>query len=249
MLHGLFGEGENLRGLARGLESRYRCVLVDLPNHGDSPHIDFTDYPGMADTVAATIKDLRPAAAPCFVLGHSMGGKVAMQLALRHPDLVRALVVLDIAPRRYEPSHTEILDALDALALDTISSRSDADRALSDAIPSAAVRSFLLKNLVRGEAGMRWKLNVHGLKENYAAILSWDAEGSYRGPALFIGGTRSDYLRPDRDRSLITDHFPDAEIAMIEGAGHWIHADRQDDVIERVRAFLAAHDAGASDAS
>ncbi len=245
MLHGLFGEGENLRGIARGLEQHFSCVLVDLPNHGDSPHIDSIDYPDMADAVARTMRDAEPSASPAFVLGHSMGGKVAMHLALRHPDLVRALVVLDIAPRRYEPSHTELIDALDALPLDSISNRTEADRALADAIPAAAVRSFLLKNLVRGESGLRWKLNVHGVKESYPAILSWDADGTYTGPALFIGGTRSDYLRPERDCPVITTHFPEADIEMIEGAGHWIHADRQDEVVERVRAFLSAH-AGAS---
>ncbi|TVQ26939.1 MAG: alpha/beta fold hydrolase [Spirochaetaceae bacterium] len=245
MLHGLFGEGENLRGIARGLEPHFRCVLVDLPNHGDSPHIDSIDYPDMADAVARSMRDVESANGRSFVLGHSMGGKVAMHLALRHPDMVRALVVLDIAPRRYDPSHTGLIDALDSLPLETISNRTDADRALADAIPAAAVRSFLLKNLVRGESGLRWKLNVRGVKESYAAILSWEAEGTYTGPALFIGGTESDYLRPERDRPVITNHFPKADIEMIEGAGHWIHADRQDEVVERVRAFLAAH-AGAS---
>ena len=236
LLHGLFGSGDNLRGLGRAFEESFRVVYPDLPNHGDSPHAERVDYAFMARAVAELIEAER--IGPVVVAGHSMGGKVAMRLALDRPELVRALVVLDMAPRRYERSHDEIMDALLALPTGEVESRADADRRLGERIPSRPVRSFLLKNLVKDDGGYRWRLNLAALKENYDAILSWEADGRFEGPALFVGGTQSKYLKPARDAELISGLFPDARIEMLDGAGHWIHSERPDAVRELIAGFL-----------
>ncbi|MFW5745813.1 MAG: alpha/beta fold hydrolase [Spirochaetota bacterium] len=237
MLHGLFGSGDNLRGLGRAFEDRFTVVYPDLPNHGDSPHSDDVGYGVLAEAVATLVE--RGDFPRVAVAGHSMGGKVAMRLALDRPDLVAALVVLDMAPRRYEPSHGAIFDALLALPVDEVESRADADRMLADAIPSRPVRSFLLKNLVKEDGAYRWRLNLPVLKREYVTILGWEGEGAFEGPALFVGGAKSKYLDPARDDDLVRAHFPQARIEMLDGAGHWIHSERPDDVRRLMSDFLA----------
>lgn len=237
MLHGLFGSGDNLRGLGRPFEDRFTVIYPDLPNHGDSPHSDDVGYGVLAEAVATLVED--SGLARVAVAGHSMGGKVAMRLALDRPDLVAALVVLDMAPRRYEPSHGAIFDAMLALPVDEVDSRADADRMLADAIPSRPVRSFLLKNLVKDDGSYRWRLNLPVLRREYATILGWEGEGTYEGPALFVGGTKSKYLDPERDEELVHAHFPHARIEMLDGAGHWIHSERPNDVRSLMSDFLA----------
>jgi len=236
LLHGLFGSGDNLRSLGRAFEHEYTVYYPDLPNHGDSPHTATVDYAAMCDAVAGLLRDEH--AVPAVVAGHSMGGKVAMRLALESPQIVRALAVLDMAPRRYERSHDHIMDAMLTLRVDEVDSRADADRRLADAIPSRPVRAFLLKNLVKADDGYRWRLNLPLLRDEYETILGWEGTGSYDGPTLFVGGTASKYVKPDRDRDVIAGHFPAARITMIEGAGHWIHSERQDEVQRLLTGFL-----------
>lgn len=239
VLHGLFGAGENLRSIAKPLADRWEVHLVDLPNHGSSGHTDSADYETMCRLVIDYIRSL--SGAVCLI-GHSMGGKVAMGVALLEPDLVTRLVSLDIAPRSYEPSHVEIMDALIDLDLGGIESRSDADRKLADSIPSRAVRSFLLKNLVQENDEFRWKLNLPVIRRDYRDILDWPArafEGLiYAKPVLFLAGERSNYLQPERDRQKIANWFPEAKISVVAGAGHWIHADATQQVLELVSSFL-----------
>ena len=239
-LHGLFGSGDNLRGLGRSFEARCRVVYPDLPNHGDSPHTEHAGFDEMTGAVARLLTghDLGPA----VLAGHSMGGKVAMRLALDRPELVRGLVVLDMAPRPYDPSHREIIDAMLRLPVEEVESRADADRRLAESIPSRAVRSFLLKNLVKENGGYRWRLNLPLLQREYERILSWEGSGSYGGPTLFLGGTGSKYLKPERDQELIHGYFPDARIRMLEGAGHWIHSERPDEVRDAIERFLGELD-------
>ncbi len=239
-LHGLFGEGENLKSLARPLARNWQCHLLDLPNHGQSPHSDSTDYLQMSSAVAEYAGSV---GSPVAVLGHSMGGKVAMALALKQPELVTALVVLDIAPRSYSPSHIHIMDSLLGLELNAIESRSDADQQLESSIPSKPVRSFLLKNLVSDGDGYRWKLNLGVLRSSYDSILGWPAESladaSYPGSATFAAGDRSDYLKPERDRKTIERWFPHSAIQVVEGAGHWIHAEKPEAVLHVLRTVLS----------
>ena len=223
LLHGLLGSGDNLTTVAKWIESRFTVYLPDLPNHGSSPHADRAGYDVMVSELESFIR--RHAEAPVVIVGHSMGGKVAMRLALSHPELTRLLVVLDIAPRRYQPSHSEILAAMEGLDLSTLKSRSDADRRLAPTIPDRQVRSFLLKNLVRTGNRYRWRLNLDAIRRDYDEILGWAGEGVYPGPAIFVGGGRSSYLQADRDREIVTRHFPNASIRMIPEAGHWVHVD------------------------
>lgn len=239
-LHGLFGSGENLRALGRAFEGEYAVHYPDLPNHGNSPHFDRADYGSTSAALARTLTSSD--AAPAILVGHSMGGKVAMRTALDYPELVRGLVVLDMAPRPYDPSHREIIDAMLALRVDDVESRADADRRLEVAIPSRPVRSFLLKNLVKEDDGYRWRLNLPVIRREYESILGWEGDGRYDGPALFIGGGSSKYLKPSRDIELIRGLFPRARIEMLEGAGHWIHSDRPDEVRRLVAGFLASLD-------
>lgn len=239
LLHGLFGAGENLRVLAKQLASRREVHMVDLPNHGQSLHTEHINYIMMSDAVAEYAQTL---GRPVAVAGHSMGGKVAMCTALRAPDLVTHLVVLDIAPRSYNPSHEALMAALRSLNLQTLDSRGEADERLSGAIPSSAVRSFLLKNLAQDDRGFRWKLNLPVLQRDYAHILGWPQREltgmKYENPTLFIAGGRSDYLKPERDHEEIARWFPTAEIAVVDDAGHWIHADAPHKVIEHMTAVL-----------
>jgi esterase len=236
LLHGLFGSGDNLRGLGRAFEADYTVYYPDLPNHGDSPHTESVDYAAMGEAVAGFMRE--HGRSPAVVVGHSMGGKVAMRIALDRPELVAALVVLDMAPRRYEPSHAGIMDSMLALAVDEVESRADADRRLSGSIRSRPVRSFLLKNLVKDDDRYRWRLNIGLLRREYERILGWDGDGRYEGPTLFVGGTESGYVRPDRDAELVSSLFPNSRIEMVEGAGHWIHSERESEVRRLLREFL-----------
>ena len=235
-LHGLFGSGDNLRGVGRDFESEFTVCYPDLPNHGASRHTDQFSYREMSESVL----DLINAAGhgPAVLLGHSMGGKVAMKLALDHPRKVRALFVLDMAPRAYDPGHREIMDAMLALPLHEIQSRADADRMLGSAIPFKPVRSFLLKNLVKDDDGYRWRLNLPLLRRDYERVLGWEAEGTYDGPVLFVGGSKSKYVKPERDSRLIRSYFPAADIRMVAGAGHWVHSERPEEVRALFRSFL-----------
>ena len=242
LIHGLFGSGDNLRGIGRSFESQYTVYYPDLPNHGDSPHTDSTAWSVLSAALAELLE--RQDAAPAIVAGHSMGGKVAMRLALDRPDLVTALVILDMAPRSYDPSHHEIIDAMLELPTGEVENRADADRRLSEAIPSRPVRSFLLKNLVKDGEGYRWRLNLPLIEREYATILGWEGSGTYDGPALFIGGSDSKYVKPARDTELIRGYFPSAEIEMIDGVGHWIHSERPDEVERLVRQFLSERASG-----
>lgn len=243
-LHGLFGRGKNFTAIARGLEPEFRSLLVDLPNHGRSGWTEGFDYLEMAQIVAEHLRDGFAAAGPVDVVGHSMGGKVAMVLALRHPELVRRLVVVDIAPvasggTRGEFEH--LLGALASLDLDSFARRSEADLALRQAVPQAGVRGFLLQNLARDGAGFRWEPHLAMLRAHLPAIMGWPeaelAGASFDGPALWLAGERSDYVR-DEDGPAMRALFPHVLRMTVHGATHWVHADRPREVITALRMFL-----------
>jgi len=236
MLHGLFGSHENLGTIARPLADEFRVHGMDLRNHGRSPHGEAMDYPTMAADVAETMD--AHGLADAFLVGHSLGGKVAMELALTAPDRIRGLVVLDIAPVAYDGAHDAELDAMRALDTKTLSSRADADKALAGKIPTAGIRQFLLKNLVRADDGFAWRIPLDTIHREYAQIGAAPASpGPYEGPTLFIRGGDSDYI-PEEAEPAIHERFPNARVETIPEAAHWVHVDAPEAFLELVREFL-----------
>jgi pimeloyl-ACP methyl ester carboxylesterase len=230
--HGLFGSGRNWGVIARRLSDSRRVVAVDMRNHGDSPWAAPHDYPSMATDLARTVADL---GAPVDILGHSMGGKAAMLLALTRPDCLRRLVVADIAPVAYHHTQMHLIRAMQAIGA-SFPSRAEADAALAAHVEDATVRSFLLQSLDVKEKA--WRLNLDQLAGDMAAILGFPAvDAAFGGPALFLSGAESRYVLPAH-RAEIRRLFPAAIFARIPGAGHWLHAEKPREVEAAVRAFL-----------
>lgn len=238
ILHGLFGSGDNWHAIARELSRHYRVLLPDLPNHGDSPHAEDMSYATMAGALAETMTAYSVEQA-CLV-GHSMGGKVAMTLALTRPERVSALVVVDIAPRSYPAYHKDIIETMRSVPVKTLQARSKADGYLAEGIPHRGVRAFLMKNLVKspdGE-GYAWRLNLPVIAGQYESISSWPApEGRYEGPALFVAGGRSPYMK-GVDRGELAPLFPGARMERIADAGHWVHAEAREEFLGILSDFL-----------
>lgn len=233
IVHGLFGSGRNWGVIAKRLSDTRRVVTVDMRNHGDSPRETDQSYPEMAGDLAEVIGALGGAA---DVIGHSMGGKAAMVLALSRPDLVHALIVADIAPVAYGHSQIYLIAAMRGLDLSHVDTRSDADAALSAQIADRSLRAFLLQSL--DVKARRWKLNLDVLAREMEKITGFpEVSGQYDGPALFLAGAESDYVRPE-DRGRIKALFPNAKQAKIPGAGHWLHAEKPRAFEAAVRAFL-----------
>ncbi|WP_449277958.1 alpha/beta fold hydrolase [Leucobacter sp. GX24907] len=243
-LHGLFGRGRNFASIAAGLAPEAQSLLVDLPNHGASQWTEHFDYAEFADLVAAHLRADFAANGPVDVVGHSMGGKAAMVLALRHPELVRRLAVIDIAPVATGSSRGEfkhLLDSLAALDLAQVSRRADADAALVEPIPNPGVRGFLLQNLRRGDHGFAWEPNLRMLRAEIETVMGFPDVGDARftGPVLWIAGERSDYVT-DEDAPTMRACFPKTRRMTVRGAGHWVHSERPAETIAALRAFLLA---------
>jgi pimeloyl-ACP methyl ester carboxylesterase len=237
--HGLFGSGRNFASIGRRLAEGRRVVLVDMRNHGASPWDADCSYRAMAEDLAEAVETRCGGRA--VVLGHSMGGKAAMALALSEPARLAGLVVADIAPVAYAHAHGEILEAMRALDLSRVARRSDADPMLVEAVPEAPLRAFLLQNLVIEEGRARWRINLDALAAETDRLTGFPEDwphAGWSGPALFLHGTASRYVTPAM-HGAIRARFPAAEIEGIEGAGHWLHAERPDAFVEAVRAWLA----------
>ncbi|EKE45704.1 hydrolase, alpha/beta fold family protein [Oceaniovalibus guishaninsula JLT2003] len=231
--HGLFGSARNWGVIARRLSDRGPVVAVDMRNHGRSDWSDDHSYAAMAGDLARVAADM---GAPVDVLGHSMGGKAAMMLALRLPDLVRRLVVADIAPVAYDHSKIHLIDAMQGLDLSKIETRRDADEQLRITVDSDDVRAFLLQSL--DVADRCWHLNLDVLRNAMERITGWpDPEGRFDGPVLFLSGADSDYVG-DAHRPAIDALFSKARFARLAGAGHWLHAQKPREFEAAVRAFL-----------
>jgi len=237
ILHGLFGTLDNWQTIAKKLAENYTVYIIDLRNHGRSTHDDRFDYEVMADDLQAFMESHWIYEA--HIIGHSMGGKTAMQFALNYPDLVNQLVVVDIAPKAYEGGHQTIFDALLSLDLAKITSRKEADEFLKQKIDDFGVRQFLLKNLTRQkEGGFKWKMNLPIIHQNYQPILSAiESEDSFDNDTLFIRGGISDYVK-EEDMSHIKTLFPSAKLATVAEAGHWVHAVAPKTLLELVFDFL-----------
>ena len=241
-LHGLFGQGRNFNQIAKTLVPDLRSVLVDLPNHGRSAWTDTTDYEVVADTVADWLRTTYADEPPSHVVGHSMGGKVAMALALRHPDLVDRLVVADISPARSEGAgeFEHLLDSLARLDLPALTRRSDADEQLAPHIRSAAVRGFLLQNLRSSDDGFAWQANLDLLRRELAVIGGWpETDATFDHPVLWLAGENSDYVRPEHEDAM-RELFPRTRLATIKGAGHWLHSEQPEAFVSALRVFLLA---------
>lgn len=238
ILHGVFGTSDNWQTFGKALAEDYRVFLVDLRNHGQSPHSDQFNYSVMADDLEEFVK--QHALERPVVLGHSMGGKVAMFFAVRYPPLLRKLVVVDIAPKAYPVHHQQVLAGLGAVAINTIQSRKEAEEQMKPHVAEPGVRQFLLKNLQRTDNGFAWKLNLPVIHDRIEAVgEAVPQEATFDQPSLFIRGANSDYI-DNEDQALIERIFPAAQLVTIEGAGHWIHAERPEALLEEVTSFLHA---------
>lgn len=236
ILHGLFGFSDNWQTIAKGLAATHTVVVPDLRNHGRSPHVAGHTYADLAEDVSKFLEDRWMFSTA--VVGHSMGGKVAMQLALTQPDVVERLVVVDIAPRPGNDNQGDIFHALLQLDLSTITTRQEADAYLATHVPDFGTRQFLLKNLTREDDGrFSWKMNLPVLWQHYADILAPVQGEPFDKPTLFVRGSRSDYIT-DTDIPLIKSLFPQAEVVTIEAAGHWVHADQPAELLRVLQRFL-----------
>jgi len=226
--HGLFGAARNFAGLARRLARRRRVVAVDMRNHGASPWDAACSYPALAGDLAAAVRDLCGGRAS--VLGHSMGGKAAMALALTEPDLLDGLIVADIAPVAYDHTHDGYVAAMAGADLSGVTRRSEVDPMLASAVLEAPLRAFLLQNLVIEEGHARWRINLDALAQGMDDLTGWPGDwprAPHEGPALFLRGGASDYAGASTEQA-IRAHFPAAEIETLPGAGHWLHAEQPD---------------------
>lgn len=235
IVHGLFGSARNWGVIAKRLSDRGPVVAVDMRNHGSSPRADTQSYPDMAGDLAEVIED---EGAPMDVLGHSMGGKAAMVLALTRPDLVGRLIVADIAPVAYAHSQIQHIEAMRGVDLSAITRRADAEAQLAGLGVAPQLRSFFTQSL--DVPAKRWKLNLDTLARDMPAILSFPAlAGRFDGPVLFLSGAASDYVRPEY-RDEIRRLLPAARFAKIPGAGHWLHAEKPREFEAAARTFLSA---------
>lgn len=243
LMHGLFGSHRNWFSVQRQLaKAGWEVHGLDLRNHGSSGWADDMDYGAMSDDVIAYLDERQIDGA--VVLGHSMGGKVAMSLALRFPARLRALVVVDIAPVRYEPSLRTYLDAMLALPLDQVSSRRDADRLLAERVTDDGIRGFLLQNLVTNERGAyEWRINLPAIDTELATLgeppagLGQTKASGFHGPVQAIYGEQSEYMRA-KARTAMQDVFPTAQLAPVSNAGHWVHAEQPTAFYRALTGFL-----------
>ena len=238
--HGLFGQGRNWTQIAKQLSGDHRTLLLDMPDHGRSVWTERFDYLGAADRVA----DVLSADDPAALVGHSMGGKIAMLVALRHPELVERLVVVDVSPVTYHHSDEfrSYIDAMRSLDLSTLQRRGEADERMQEAVPNRTVRSFLLQNLRHQHGEWSWQLNLEVLRRDLATLGGWPEDrladtAPYDGPVLWVAGADSHYVRDDYAEAM-NRLFPATRRVSIKGAGHWVHSERPEVFVEVLRRFL-----------
>lgn len=238
MLHGLFGAAGNWRSIAKGLADTYRVWTLDLRNHGDSPWDDDNSYEAMAGDVRAFMA--RHGLEGAAVMGHSMGGKAAMALALTWPEATGALIVVDIAPVTRPPDLRPYVKAMADIDLSAVTRRAAVGELLSPVVEDRPVRAFLLQNLAMKDGILQWRLNLDAIDRQMEAIGGFPEallDRRYDGPTHFIAGALSPYLGPEH-RDLIMRLFPATTMSVIAGAGHWVHAEKPDSFIRAIRRFL-----------
>lgn len=236
ILHGLFGQCDNWASIAKALGENYTVYCMDLPNHGQSPHTEEFNYPAMVEDVRMTVENL--GLNKFHLLGHSMGGKVAMFFAQAYPEMLISLMVIDIGTKYYRPHHQEIIAGLQAVNLELLTSRNEAEKVMLPFIEDVGTRQFLLKNLVRKEEnGFEWRFNLELIAEKIEEIGAALPEGKVLTRTLFYRGGNSRYIK-DEDIADIQLQFPNATFETMKGAGHWLHAEKPGEFVEVVRRFL-----------
>ena len=236
-LHGLFGAGDNWRSIGRALSEQYRIHLLDLPNHGHSPWTDNPDLPSLAEAVADWAD--QQGLTRFHLLGHSMGGKVAMQMALNaHAERIERLIIVDIAPKAYAPHHQDVFAGLRAVDFDSATDRKTVEAQLTPYVQDAGIRQFLLKSLYKKDGRLAWRFNVDVLESKYDAVAcAPQVSQPFTGPTLFIKGMNSQYIEA-QDQDTIRSLFPEAKAKLIEGAGHWPHAEKPSAFKQILEGFL-----------
>ena len=237
ILHGLFGSSDNWYTLAKVFAEHFQVFLVDQRNHGQSPKSEEFDYKLLTEDLHEFIQE--HSIGKAVIIGHSMGGKVAMNFAVKYPEQLSNLLVVDIVPKPYPVHHDAILEGLKAIPLSPLNSRNDADKMLSDYVSEPEVRQFLLKNLSRKATGVfEWKINLDAIDRNIEAMgLGMIYSGKYDGPSLFIKGKKSKYYT-EGDETLIKSIFPNAEFATLD-TGHWVQAEKPDEFASLVLNYLS----------
>jgi len=241
ILHGLFGWKRNWASIAKALAGDHRVYCLDLRNHGDSPFANGMTYADMAADVADFIK--RRDLGPVPIVGHSMGGKAAMILALSQPERVSRLLVLDIAPIPYERNYDDYIAVMRGIDLSAISRRSDVNTVFETAFPDRLIRAFLLQNLTTdGHGTFHWRINLDAIANHMDDIMGFpdiDSDHAFEGPTLFLVGGNSDYVTQNHQAE-IDRLFPNAELDFIRDSGHWVHADQPEAFVERLKTFLSS---------
>ena len=234
IVHGLYGSGRNWGVIAKRLSDQFFVITVDLRNHGDSPWLDTHNYHVMADDLVEVINSLniKP-----NIIGHSMGGKAAMVLALKRPNLVRNLIIADIAPVKYEHDQSQFIEAMQKVDLSKVEKRSDATLALSKFVEDKSLQNFFTQSL--DIKAKRWKLNLKVLRSEMSEILSFPKiESEFSGHSLFLKGEKSDYIKSEH-RKLIKSLFTKARFATFKEAGHWLHAEKPREFESAARLFFS----------
>ncbi|GAA0415876.1 alpha/beta fold hydrolase [Cocleimonas flava] len=223
LIHGLFGSLSNLNMLTKSLSEYFTVHRLDVRNHGESPHLHAMDYPTMANDILSYMDS--QGIVSTNLIGHSMGGKIAMQLAMNHSQRINSLVVVDIAPVTYKNRHDDIIKALSSINLEKIKTIKDADDLLSSDIPEKNIRSFLLQNLVKRSAGFKWRINLKAIESEYPNIVLAPTGSTFDGPTLFLKGNESDYIQA-KHKNAIDAFFPNCHLKIIEDTSHWLHAEK-----------------------
>jgi len=238
ILHGLLGSARNWQGIARSLAKNHHVITPDLRNHGLSPHTDSMSYEEMADDVIALADNLN--LNDIILVGHSMGGKIAMTAALQNPERFTALIVVDIAPVNYDHSFKSLIDAMNSHDLKLLKNRNDAETELMKSTDEAGVVQFILQNLIRSDDNFYWRINLEQISNSLSSISNFPESLNSmvcRLPTLFLGGAESNYLLSIYNPT-VYQYFPTAEITMIEGAGHWLHVEKPGEFLDEVKTFI-----------
>jgi pimeloyl-ACP methyl ester carboxylesterase len=236
-LHGLFGISDNWLNIGKQLADLHQCYILDMRNHGRSPHSTDLNYDDMVEDIYEFLTDfgLRTVS----LIGHSMGGITAMKFAFEYSHRVEKLVVVDIAPKSYPALHGEIIDGLRSIPVERLKSRNEADEILEEYVPSSRIRQFLLKNLFRkDDQNYAWRINLDAIQKHATEIgRGITGQFTFEKPTLFIRGEKSSYIQ-DSDESRIKNMFPQAIIKTIAGSSHWVHAEQPEEFLKMLRAFL-----------